>query len=222
MALPEHIFSLRSLVNLPFNFEFDGTYYYVDDVPLMQVPAYSRLDLRLGWRPIDMVELSFTAQNITNAVHQEWNYEFEYTHTLIPRSYHAEVTLRFRAAPHTRMKRPVDNAGDYIIEGIVQALIEIPKRPTLSILHDAEAYPVTSRLLLNSERLASVALEIALPVIEPAREKGLLRTDVELGLMLEWINRLLISYLSVPSATATSEDEIREQLRAMLLPALLG
>jgi hypothetical protein len=120
------------------------------------------------------------------------------------------------------MKRPVDNAGDYIIEGIVQALIEIPKRPTLSILHDAEAYPVTSRLLLNSERLASVALEIALPVIEPAREKGLLRTDVELGLMLEWINRLLISYLSVPSATATSEDEIREQLRAMLLPALLG
>jgi iron complex outermembrane receptor protein len=95
MALPEHIFSLRSLVNLPFNFEFDGTYYYVDDVPLMQVPAYSRLDLRLGWRPIDMVELSFTAQNITNAVHQEWNYEFEYTHTLIPRSYHAEVTLRF-------------------------------------------------------------------------------------------------------------------------------
>jgi AcrR family transcriptional regulator len=116
----------------------------------------------------------------------------------------------------------IEHAGDYIIEGIVQALIEIPKRPTLAMIHSPEAYLVTSRLILSSERLANVALEIAMPVIEPAREKGLLRKDVDIGLMIEWIYRLIGSYLAVPSTTAQGEDEIREQLRSMLLPALLG
>lgn len=117
--------------------------------------------------------------------------------------------------------RGIEHPGDYIVEGILLALSEIPKRPTLAMLHTPDAVGMTSRLLLNSERLAAVALEIVLPVIGPAREKGLLRENVDDGLMIEWIYRLIDSYLSVPSSSAKTEDEMREQLRTMLLPALL-
>ena len=117
--------------------------------------------------------------------------------------------------------RGIEHPGDYIVEGILLTLSEIPKRPALAMLHTPDAVGMTSRLLLNSERLTSVALEIVLPVIEPARANGLLRENVDVNLMIEWIYRLIDSYLSVPSTTAKSEDELREQLRTMLLPALL-
>jgi len=117
--------------------------------------------------------------------------------------------------------RGIEHPGDYIVEGIVLALSEIPKRPTLAMLHSPDAVGLTSPLFVNSERLAAVALEIVLPVIEPARADGLLRENVDVNLMIEWIYRLIDSYLSVPSATAKTDDELREQLRTMLLPALL-
>ena len=117
--------------------------------------------------------------------------------------------------------RGIEHPGDYIVEGILLTLSEIPKRPALAMLHTPDAVGMTSRLLLNSERLTAVALEIVLPVIEPARANGLLRENVDVNLMIEWIYRLIDSYLSVPSTTAKSEDELREQLRTMLLPALL-
>jgi AcrR family transcriptional regulator len=115
----------------------------------------------------------------------------------------------------------IADPGEHIVEGILQTLSEIPKRPTLSMLMRPEAVGMTSRLVLNSERIADIALEIVVPVIEPAREKGLLRENVGLDLMVEWIYRVLISYLTVPSATAKNEHELRDQLRSMLLPALL-
>ena len=116
----------------------------------------------------------------------------------------------------------IEDPGEYIIEGIVQSLVEIPKHEILSMIHNADAVGLTSRLVLNSERLANVALEFVLPVIEPAREKGLLRENVDIDSMIEWIYRLLGSYLAVPSTNATSLEELREQFRTMLLPALLS
>ncbi len=116
---------------------------------------------------------------------------------------------------------PIENPGEYIVEGVMQALIELPKRPALSMLYRADTVGVASRLVLTSERLVNVALEIVLPVIEPARAKGLLRENVDANVMIEWIYRLLTSYLTVPSTIATTEDEMRELLRSMLLPALL-
>ena len=117
--------------------------------------------------------------------------------------------------------RPIHDPGQYIVEGILVALAEIPERPALSMLFAAEAVGVTTRLLLTSERLVDIALELVLPVIEPARKNGLLRENVEVSAMMEWIFRIIGSYLTVPSALAHSEEEMRVLLRTMLLPALL-
>lgn len=115
----------------------------------------------------------------------------------------------------------ISDPGEYIIEGIVQSLVEIPKRPALSMLFGPEAVGLTSRLVLSSGRLAEIGLSLLIPVIEPARAKGVLNDQIDFHVMIEWIFRILSSYLTVPSSFANSEDEMRELLRSMLLPALI-
>jgi AcrR family transcriptional regulator len=115
----------------------------------------------------------------------------------------------------------ISDPGEYIIEGVVQSLVEIPKRPALSMLFGPEAVGLTSRLVLSSGRLAEIGLSLLIPVIEPAREKGVLNDKIDFHVMIEWIFRILSSYLTVPSSFANSEDEMRELLRRMLLPALI-
>jgi iron complex outermembrane receptor protein len=94
-AVPEHQVQLVSTMDLPWDFEFDTHLYYVDDVPLFLIGDYVRLDLRLGWRPLDWLELYVTGMNLIDDRHQEWAYEFEFTETLVPRSFMAGATLRF-------------------------------------------------------------------------------------------------------------------------------
>lgn len=115
----------------------------------------------------------------------------------------------------------ITDPGEYIIEGIVQSLVEIPKRPALAMLFGPDAVGLTSRLVLSSGRLAEIGLSLLIPVIEPAREKGVLNDNIDFDVMIEWIFRILSSYLTVPSAVSNSEDEMRQLLRSMLLPALI-
>ena len=94
-AVPEHQVQVVSTLDLPLDFEFDTHLYYVDRVPLFAVDSYVRLDLRLGWRPTEWLELYASAMNLIEDRHQEWAYEFDYTHTLVPRSFMGGATLRF-------------------------------------------------------------------------------------------------------------------------------
>jgi len=92
---PEHQVQAVSTIDLPCDVEFDTHLYWVDDVPLFGIPSYLRLDLRLGWRPVEWLELYASGMNLTEDEHQEWAYEFEYTYTLVPRSVVAGATIRY-------------------------------------------------------------------------------------------------------------------------------
>ncbi len=94
-AVAEHQVQAQTLFNLPYNFEFDAHLYYVSKIDLLNVDDYLRLDLRLGYEPVENLEFSFAVQNLTSTVHTEWRYEFEYTETRIPRSYYGAVTWRY-------------------------------------------------------------------------------------------------------------------------------
>ena len=115
----------------------------------------------------------------------------------------------------------IEHPGEHMVEGFVAALEEIPRHPTLAMIHDPELAGLASRVILTSDQLAEVALEIMTPVMQPAREAGLLRENVDTALMIEWIYRLLNSYLTVPSATAPDRESMKQLLRTMLLPAVL-
>lgn len=69
---PNNIFVLRSLWDLPGDFEFDATFRYVGALPRPQTPAYSTLDLRLGWQPVPNVDVSIVGRNLLDAKHPEY------------------------------------------------------------------------------------------------------------------------------------------------------
>jgi iron complex outermembrane receptor protein len=69
---PKQQFEVRSALNLPKNFEWDGSLKYVAALNVQSVPAYVRLDTRLGWRIGESIELSVTGQNLVNRPHFEF------------------------------------------------------------------------------------------------------------------------------------------------------
>jgi len=55
---PNHQFQVRSLLDLPHHLEWDSTVGYVSKLAEGNVPAYVRVDSRIGWRLGEFVELS--------------------------------------------------------------------------------------------------------------------------------------------------------------------
>ncbi len=92
---PLHQVHVRSRLNLPRNFEFDTNLFWVDDLANQNVSAYTRLDLRLGWRPTEHLELSIVGQNLTESRHPEFGNGFFTLRSQIPRSMYGQVTIRY-------------------------------------------------------------------------------------------------------------------------------
>jgi AcrR family transcriptional regulator len=117
--------------------------------------------------------------------------------------------------------RCFDDVGSWIVEGMLFCLREIPNRPLLAMLFAPEQVGVASRLVLTSERLLEIGAGILRPMFEPARQRGLLRESVQIEVLMEWVLRVLLSYLTVPRHLARSDAELRHLLRVMILPAVL-
>ena len=69
---PQNQFMLRSLIDLPYDLEFDSTFRYVDKLPSIDVDDYFNLDLRVGWRPCKNWEFSIVGQNLIDAQHLQY------------------------------------------------------------------------------------------------------------------------------------------------------
>ena len=71
--------------------------YYVDALKSQQVKSYFRLDLRLGWRPTNNIEIILVAQNLLDNQHQEWGDDRIQTNdrNLIERSVFGKVVWKF-------------------------------------------------------------------------------------------------------------------------------
>jgi len=93
-GVPNHSFQIRSSMDLPYDTAVDVAFWWVDEVEALNIGSYERLDLRLGWMPIESLELSFVAQNLTQAKHQEWAHEFGYSGTRIPRTFYGALTWK--------------------------------------------------------------------------------------------------------------------------------
>lgn len=69
---PEHQSQLRSQLDLPYNLEFDASIHYLDKIPHSEIDGYTRLDMRLGWRPDKDLQLSLVLQNLLQDEHREF------------------------------------------------------------------------------------------------------------------------------------------------------
>jgi iron complex outermembrane receptor protein len=93
---PEHQYSLRSTMNLPGNLALDTALYYYDSLHSGDVPAYYRLDVRLGWCPWQTVEVSLKVENLLDDKHPEFKESIFFTRPgQVPRSVYGEISWRF-------------------------------------------------------------------------------------------------------------------------------
>jgi iron complex outermembrane receptor protein len=92
---PRHEFQVRSELNLPHRFEFDVATYYVGKLVGPQIPSYTRVDARLGWRPRDFLELSAGAQNLLTPRHFEFGSGDLVQATQVGRSVYGKAVWRF-------------------------------------------------------------------------------------------------------------------------------
>ncbi len=91
---PRSRFSLRSQMDLPHALELDGTLRYVGRLPSPVVPAYTELDLRIGWQASDAFGFSLVGENLLHDHHPEFGPPTPLRQE-VQRSLYGKVTWRF-------------------------------------------------------------------------------------------------------------------------------
>jgi iron complex outermembrane recepter protein len=97
---PEHMVQLHALHNLGHNLELDAGLYVNGKLSFqttqgtVNVDKYTRLDLRLGWRPSSNVEVNLIGRNLLQRRHLEYHAD-DVTASEVPRSVMAQVKLKF-------------------------------------------------------------------------------------------------------------------------------
>ena len=79
------------------NLELNGAIYYYDNIASQGIPAFTRLDVGLTWRPEPNVEISLWGQNLLDPEHEEFGPDGFLSNgsALIERGLYAQVTIRF-------------------------------------------------------------------------------------------------------------------------------
>jgi iron complex outermembrane receptor protein len=93
-ASPRHQMLVRSSWDLPHAIEADAADRHVAALPALAVPAYDALDVRLGWRPRDAVQIALVGRNVLDRRHLECPSGPGAT-TTIARTAYATVTVRW-------------------------------------------------------------------------------------------------------------------------------
>ena len=69
---PRHQFTVQSYLDLTKNISFDNSLFFVDSLPAQSIPAYTRLDSRLGWKLRRNITVSLVGQNLVSPHHLEF------------------------------------------------------------------------------------------------------------------------------------------------------
>jgi hypothetical protein len=77
-------------------------------------------------------------------------------------------------------------------------------------------------VIWSSDVIVDFGEELMEDVIRPAGEAGILQDAVRPEILVEWVYRLLLSFLTLPSNWIESDRELRATLHALLVPVLLN
>jgi iron complex outermembrane receptor protein len=91
---PRSRFTLRSQMDLPHALELDGALRYVGRLPSPVVPAYTELDLRIGWQANDAFGFSLVGENLLHDHHPEFGPPTPLREE-VQRSLYGKITWRF-------------------------------------------------------------------------------------------------------------------------------
>jgi iron complex outermembrane receptor protein len=91
----KHQFQLRSTLDLARDWQLDANLYRLGSLPGLAIPGYTRLDLRLGWRPWRGADISVSGQNLLQDHHLEYLADGEYVATEARRALVVRCTWSF-------------------------------------------------------------------------------------------------------------------------------
>ena len=111
--------------------------------------------------------------------------------------------------------------ADLVVEGLIVAIKEVPRRPLLRAVFASDKDSRARRVVWSSDVIVSFGEELMDHVIRPARDAGLLQDAVRPEILVEWVYRLLLSFLTLPSNWVKSDAQLRATLHALLVPVLL-
>jgi AcrR family transcriptional regulator len=111
--------------------------------------------------------------------------------------------------------------SDWLVEGLLFTLREIPSRPVFASLVTSLDSRASGSLWLGSSGLVEIGINVLQPIFTNAKAQGLLRDGVDPAMLVEWLLRMLWTYLNAPSQVATDEEGMRTLFRMMLIPAVL-
>ena len=92
---PRYQYTLRSAFDIQRDLQFDAILRAVDDLPALNVPAYTTLDLGLSWQVSKDMELSLVGQNLLDNHHPEQPSGVNTNGTEVQRGYYAKLTWKF-------------------------------------------------------------------------------------------------------------------------------
>lgn len=110
--------------------------------------------------------------------------------------------------------------SEYIIEGMLLALIHVPEHPVLGKMFAPDSLATSSRIVLMKNHLSTVGITVIGPAIKAAQLAKRVPVELTAELLMDWLIRVLFSLLTMPSDITQTYDQKRTLLEAMLLPAL--
>jgi len=116
--------------------------------------------------------------------------------------------------------RHIESPSEHIIEGMLEAMVEINKNKLLTAIFQSGTSGALNRLLFDTDRLINIGIAIMSPVVERARQSGGLNSHLEFELLVEWILRMLLSLVTIPSKNLKNRAAVRRLLNATMLPVL--
>jgi len=111
--------------------------------------------------------------------------------------------------------------ADQVVEGMIVAIKEVPRRPLLRAVFASDEDSRARRAIWSSDVIVRLGEELMDHVISPARDAGLLQDAVRPEVLVEWVYRLLLSFLTLPSNWVRTDAQLRATLHALLVSVLL-
>lgn len=116
-----------------------------------------------------------------------------------------------------RFQRP----EDVVVEGLLIAIKAIPQHPLLSQVFAGENSTALRQKIWNSPTIVALGNDLMATVMQTSVAHGQLQQTVRSEILIEWVYRILLSFLSLPSNWIKTDKQLRETLHALLIPVLL-
>ncbi|HSB96283.1 MAG TPA: TetR/AcrR family transcriptional regulator [Spongiibacteraceae bacterium] len=110
---------------------------------------------------------------------------------------------------------------DIVVEGVLIAIKAIPQHPLLSQVFAGDNSSGLRQKIWNSPAIVALGTDLMATVMQHAVEREQLQQTVRSEILIEWVYRILLSFLSLPSNWIKTDKQLRETLHALLIPVLL-